>query len=202
MNPDIPAAEAQKPPTGAPDPASVTILDQVLWRDLASAVDEQRFGESWLELLCRMVPGAAAAVLALDRGSGNLTPIARFPRNATANTELLAAAQTALTERRGTLQAPSASAPQQPTRLAYPILLDEQVVGVVALELAPGSARDPRQPMRQVQWAVAWVRDFLRTPLAFARSDSSSKGIARKSGTSCRTISRVAISGFPPRPIS
>jgi hypothetical protein len=153
-------------PTGEPEEEareSVARLDQVLWRDLTGATDEQRFGEAWLALVCRMIPGAGAAILVLSHGEGgNFVPVARAPAGGVADPALLATAQLAVTERRGVLQPPPAAAPQQPARLAYPILLDEELVGAVTIEVNSGALRDTRQPMRQLQWAVAWVRDFLR----------------------------------------
>jgi multidrug efflux pump subunit AcrA (membrane-fusion protein) len=142
---------------------TVAVLDQALWRDLTSAEDERRFGEAWLGLACRMIPGAGAAVLVLARdASGTLHPVARFPAGGTGDPALLAAAQLAVNERRGVLQPPPAAAPQQAARLAYPILLDDALVGAVGIEVAAAALRDSRQPMRQLQWAVSWVRDFLR----------------------------------------
>ena len=158
--PGAPGASPASPPE--PDAREgVTLLEQALWRDLTGAEDERRFGEAWLALTCRVMTGANAGVLVLARGTGStLSPVARFPAGSTGDTALLATAQLAVTERRGVLQ-PHAG-PQQPLRLAYPILIEEQLVGAVAVEVAAAVTHDSRQAMRQLQWAVAWVRDFLR----------------------------------------
>jgi len=179
MTTDATAPEALRPTqqNDAADASSVAILDQALWRDLNNAKGEQRFGEAWLALLCRMISGATAAVLVLERGPGQLTPVAGFPPNETGNAELLATAQLAVTERRGALRAPTTLSSPQPTRLAYPILLEDHLVGAVALELT--GLRDNRQCMRQLQWAVAWVRDFLRRQTAdTARSAKARMSLA------------------------
>jgi multidrug efflux pump subunit AcrA (membrane-fusion protein) len=159
----------QRGPEGAP---SVAVLDQALWRDLNEAASEAAFGEAWVTLLCRMIPGAVAGVLVLERGVGSLVPVAGFPAKESGNAALLAAAQLAVTERRGAVQAAPATAPQQPTRIAYPIILDEQLVGAVALEFPAAGLRDTREAMRQLQWSVVWVRDFLRRGRASADQDA------------------------------
>lgn len=157
------------------DTPSVAILDPALWQDLNSAASEQQFGEAWLALLCRMISGATAAVLVLERGPGQLTPVAGFPPSETGNAELLATAQLAVTERRGAVRAPPAGASPQPMRFAYPILLEDHLVGAVALEFTLTGLRDTRQCMRQLQWAVAWVRDFLRRRTADAARSSKQR---------------------------
>ena len=40
------------------------------------------------------------------------------------------------------------------------------MVGAVALDVDHGAGRDARETMRQLQWSVAWVRDFLRRRMA------------------------------------
>lgn len=175
---------AEVSPAGTPGPEAeprntLAVLDQALWRDLTGADDERRFGQAWLTLACRMVPGATAGVLVLarDRGSGTLYPVARFPAGGAGDPVLLASAQHAATERRGVLQPPPATAPSQPARLAYPILLEDELVGAVAFDVATTALRDSRLPMRQAQWAVAWVRDFVRR----RRAGTERQGAARMS---------------------
>jgi multidrug efflux pump subunit AcrA (membrane-fusion protein) len=163
-------------PADAESRDSVAVLDQALWRDLTSADDERRFGEAWLGLTCRMIPGASAGVLVLARDTGGtLHPVARFPAGGTGDPALLAAAQLAVNERRGVLQPPPATAPQQPARLAYPILLDDELVGTVAIEVSTAALRDSRQAVRQLQWAVSWVRDFLRRRRTGAEEQASER---------------------------
>jgi hypothetical protein len=139
----------------------IALHEQALWRDLTEAIDERRFGEAWLGLLCRLLPGASAAVLVLAREAGGaLAPVARFPAGGGGDPALLAAAQLSLKERRGVVQPPAGKA--QPAQLSYPILLDERLAGAAGVEIASSALGDARQAMRQLQWAVGWVREFLR----------------------------------------
>ena len=137
---------------------TVTVLDQALWRDIGAA-DDAGFGQAWLGLACRSITGAVAGVLVLEVG-GALTAVASWPAGLKPDAGLLAAAQAATEAKRGALQAiPGSDA----TRIAYPVLLDDAAVGAAAFDLAPTMpARDPRAAMRQLQWAVAWVRDHRR----------------------------------------
>src|SRR5260221_10669820 len=96
----------------------VALHDQALWRDLTGATDARQFGEAWLALVCRMIPGATAGVLLLEQ-AGALAPVAGAPADGAADPAQIAAAQLAATERRGVLQAPPTGSTAQPTRLAY-----------------------------------------------------------------------------------
>jgi hypothetical protein len=51
--------------------ATVTPLDQVLWSVLTSETAPLPYARAWLALLCRMLPGAARAVLVLRQDRRN-----------------------------------------------------------------------------------------------------------------------------------
>jgi hypothetical protein len=84
----------------AADPASVTMLDQVLWSVLATEQAPAPFARAWLALLCRMLPGIERAVVVLQQG-GALTPVARWPEGDIGSAQLSHVAELALEERRG-----------------------------------------------------------------------------------------------------
>ena len=133
---------------------TVAVLDQALWRDIA-ATDDAGFGEAWLGLTCRSITGAVAGVLVLEREA-----VAAWPAGLRPDAGLVAAALAAAEAKRGALQPVPGS---EATRIAYPVMLDESAAGAVAFDVAQtATARDPRVAMRQLQWAVAWVRDHRR----------------------------------------
>jgi hypothetical protein len=144
------------------------MLDQVLWRDLVGADAIEAFGTAWLGLACGLIPGAlrGTLLLALDTATSP-NEVAKWPAEGRPDTGLVSAAQLAIKEGRGVVQ-PAPANSQQPTRIAYPIALDDRVVGAVALDIDAALARDPREHMRQLQWAVAWVKDFMRRAAAAA----------------------------------
>jgi hypothetical protein len=156
----IPASEGRE---------SVAVLDQVLWRDLAAAESPEAFGSAWLSLACRIISGVAGGLLLLARDAGaGPELIAAWPKGSLGDAGLLAAAQLAIKEGRGLVQPIQAANAAPRLRAAYPVQLDDAVVGVVALEVEQGATRDPRELMRQLQWSVAWVRDFMRRRRAAA----------------------------------
>lgn len=140
---------------------SVAVLDQTLWRELLTAEIPEAFALAWLTLACRVIAGVSVAVLLLARRDGEApAAVASWPNGGPVDAELFAAAQRAIKEGRGLLQPPPAGASSQKLRAAYPIQMDGGIVGVVALDVEAG--RDPRDLMRHLQWAAAWVREFVR----------------------------------------
>ncbi|MFO1100574.1 MAG: HlyD family efflux transporter periplasmic adaptor subunit [Xanthobacteraceae bacterium] len=144
----------------------VAFLDQALWRDLVSADAAEAFGAAWLALACRIIAGAAGGVLLLTKDSAAPELVATWPAGALADPGLLASGRHAIKDGRGVVQPPSSAQPV--LRVAYPVQLDGAIAGAVALDVESSGARDPREAMRQLQWAVAWVRDFLRRRAAAA----------------------------------
>ncbi len=157
---DVPAAEGREP---------VAVLDQVLWRELTAAESPEAFGSAWLSLACRIMSGVSGGLLLLARDVGAAPElIAAWPKGNLADAGLLAAAQLAIKEGRGVVQPILAANSAPKLRAAYPVQVDSSVAGVVALDVEQGATRDPRDLMRQLQWSVAWVRDFVRRSSAAA----------------------------------
>jgi len=153
---------AAAPPRARDDEAAppAALSEQALWRDLTAANDASVFGVAWLSLARRMIVGGGAGLLMLDRGAGaGLVPVATTSADDAGGPALRATAELAAAERRGVVQPPPAGATQQPMCLAYPLLVDGHVMATAAIEVE--YTRDARMPMRQLQWAIAWVRDFL-----------------------------------------
>ncbi|MEA2728156.1 MAG: hypothetical protein QOF70_2631 [Acetobacteraceae bacterium] len=150
-----------------PEAATVTPLDQVLWSVLTGETALAPFARAWLALLCRMLPGAARAVLVL-REDAALAPIARWPEGDPGSAQLAHVAELALKERRGVVSRPRGrtSGPQahatriddsRASHLAFPLLFDAEDQGVVAVELEGVNDAALRDAMRQLQWAASWI---------------------------------------------
>ncbi len=106
-----------------------------------------------------MVAGAGAGTLLLLPGSARNPVMCGWPAGSPPDPALLSAAHAAMRAGRATLQ----PGPQGVTRLAYPVQLDGAAVAAAAFDIAGGpNTSDARQAMRQVQWAVAWLRDWRR----------------------------------------
>ena len=142
------------------EPATVTPLDQVLWSMLTGETALVPFTRAWLALLCRMLPGVERAVLVL-RQDGELMPAARWPEGDPGSAQLSHAAELALTERRGVVSRARGRGGRmddsRPSHLAFPLLVDGEDVGVVAVECEVVGDAALRDAMRQLQWGASWI---------------------------------------------
>ena len=147
------------------DDATVTVLDQVHWRNLADAHALDVYAAAWLALQCRLLERPRRAVLVL-RDAATLAPAARWPAGDAGSPGLAAIAEMALQQRRGVatrLDGGSAAEDSRPSHLALPILRDGEVEGVVAVEmLGEAGSGSLRETMRQLQWGVSWIELFAR----------------------------------------
>jgi multidrug efflux pump subunit AcrA (membrane-fusion protein) len=139
-----------------PEAATVTPLDQVLWSVLTGDTPLPPFARAWLALLCRMFPGVERAVLVLSQ-DGALVPIARWPEGDPGSAQLAHVAELALKERRGVVSRPRGPGRPHASHLAFPLLVDGQDQGVVAVECQGITEPALRDAMRQLQWGAAWI---------------------------------------------
>jgi hypothetical protein len=151
---NIPTAEA---------PERVSVIDQALWKRFADARTPGEFGSYWLALQCRMLPDAVAGVVVLGPpDEGPFAPVAFWPAAGAGSDALSKAAETALGERRTVAQAcGSNGATPERHALAYPLLVDGHLYGVVAVELET-TGPQLRGLMRQLQWGLAWLETMVR----------------------------------------
>ncbi len=149
----------------------MTVLEQALWRDLQAAKDLRAFGEAWLGLVQRFVPGTVAGAL-LTHGSGGLALAAAFPAGSPPSAGLVSAARAAAEAGRGVVQP---SEEDVTTAFALPIAGLQGPGAVACLDVTLGPGRDARAVMRQLQWAGAWVRAWLLAGATQAAVDGSAR---------------------------
>jgi RND family efflux transporter MFP subunit len=146
--------------TKAADPATITPLDQTLWAVLTGDTAQGSFSRAWLALLCRMLPGAERAVLVL-RQDGALTPAARWPEGDPGSAQLSHVAELALTEHRGVVSRARGRGGRvddsRPAHLGFPLLIDGEEQGVIAVECEGVTDASLRDAMRQLQWGASWI---------------------------------------------
>jgi multidrug resistance efflux pump len=144
-------------PTDAP---TITPLDQALWAVLTGDTALAPFVRAWLALLCRMLPGAERAVLVL-RQDGTLAPTARWPEGDPGSAQLSHVAELALTERRGVVSRARGRGGRvddsRPAHLGFPLLIDGEEQGVIAVECEGVTDASLRDAMRQLQWGASWI---------------------------------------------
>ncbi|WP_209426954.1 HlyD family efflux transporter periplasmic adaptor subunit [Pararhodobacter sp. SW119] len=159
--------------------ARVSIFDQALWKQFGEASGTDEFVSAWLALQCRLIGGVVRGVVVLGESeNGPYSPAATWPDARAPGKELAEIAELALAERRGVVQGlrdePGLPGPDANCRVAYPFLVDDLLLGVVALELEDVTRSDVRSVMRQLQWGAGWLEVMMR------REESRSKEAAGK----------------------
>ena len=142
--------------TRAPDNDTL----QRLWADLEAETDLLALAPRWLALQCARIPGVSLAVLVLETRDG-FTPCALYPEEAR-NSERLAD----LIER--SLEQGSGLWLEQTTAernggvpvyaLSYPLKLEDEIRGMVAIELPAAGEQVLAEAMQQLRWGMGWLQ--------------------------------------------
>ncbi len=152
----------------------VAYLDQALWRRFSEAETTDAFAASWLTLQVSMLGNVSHGVVVLGAAErGPFVPAAVWPEGDGMPASLSRAAESAIAERRGVVH--RSSGDERPSQLAYPLIVDERLFGVVALEFADCNESRLQAVMRELQWGCGWLEAYLRR----ADQGSSSGGRER-----------------------
>lgn len=139
---------------------------QKLWKQFNDADSLEAAAKIWLALQCAMLSGVTRGLLVIGKpDSGAYSPVSFWPEAHKGSLGLSEAVELALHEQRGVLRDKGHVDPetQQPVcEIGYPLMLDAQLYGVVAIELAVRNEHAMRASMRQLQWGSAWLELFLR----------------------------------------
>ncbi len=140
--------------------------DVALWRGLVSAELTEEAHKAWLKLFCAQIDlmiGPLAgkdlvvrdALLALGPpDSDRYVRVARHGPSSEESLLLAEAAERAMLSRRAIIQ--PGGTPNAACQIAQPLLIEDRLFGVVAVELV-GEAQAHLEPaMRLSQWAIAW----------------------------------------------
>lgn len=118
--------------------------------------------QSWLALQCATIVGACKGIVILVApGEQRLVPAAHWPDGSNDAPELSATAEVAIAEQRGVVRRhePPQSAGAEPTDcIAYPLLVNGQIFGVVAIEVTSRPEPQQRAVMQLLQWGSAWFQ--------------------------------------------
>ncbi|EGF30624.1 GAF domain protein [Oxalobacteraceae bacterium IMCC9480] len=130
---------------------------QSLWQSFAAPLDIRQFGSAWLALQCAMIEGATGAVMVLGPpDTGPFLPVAFWPPQQAPGSMLTEVAGLALESRQPTLLADATQA-----ALAYPVMLDGHLHGLVALQTLPRSDAGMQALTRQLQWGLQGIEAAL-----------------------------------------
>jgi len=139
------------------------VLEPALWKQLGEATSLAAFCDSWLTLQCGLV-GNVAGGLVMAGPDATGVPLAITPAN-WAPTSLFNVIKLAAEQQRGVAQYdlpdPDAGLERPRVGFAFPVIVDGKLGAVAALELHGVNEQQARAAMRQLQWGVAGLREYL-----------------------------------------
>jgi len=143
----------------------VAYLDQTLWRQLSETKDQEEFLNAWLQLQTKTIFGVARAVVVLgEPDKGPYAVAAVWPQGIEEKASLSELLERVLETRKG-VATRDGSAEEGgegvALQMGYPVKLKGALAGAVAFEIAPRSKDQLQAVMRQVQWGLAWVENWL-----------------------------------------
>lgn len=142
-----------------PEEEAAVPRDVLIWDTFVGAKTAGDKCTAWLALVCSNVPEArAAAVLIESLDAQTFVPIAVWPKVSSDMGRLAGVVEATLRDRRGVVQ-PAADNPEL-THIAYPLMLDQRVDGVVVLETACSESQ-VGEILREIHWGSAWLANLL-----------------------------------------
>lgn len=139
-------------------------LDQAVWTRLVQATSDEEFCTTWLRIQSSMIPRVSGGVVALLRPeSTTMAPVAQWPRESSDATALLSVVERVAQERKGVVTRSDEDGPpeMQQIHIGYPVWVGKDLRGAAALRIAPRPALELQSAMRQLQWGVAWLQNWL-----------------------------------------
>lgn len=150
-------ARQTPPPSGPQEEGASPKLSP--WDAFISATTADARSHAWLALVCDKIPGAQAAAVLVDHPKDQtFAPLAVWPQASPDLGRLGPVVEMALRERRGVVQ--PLTEPAGLTQIAYPLMQDERVAAVVALEVTT-SDQVVGLALREIHWASAWLINLL-----------------------------------------
>ncbi len=139
---------------------------QQIWSQLTTSQDQEVYSRAWLALMCQQME-AAIAGLVVVRDTEKFLPLAQWPDDVADIERLADIVDEAVSEGCGLLANLDSSRLQadnenQNYALAYPILVNEIVVAVIAIEVITDDKTKLAAMMQQLQWGAAWIELLLR----------------------------------------
>lgn len=149
---------ATQEPFGDLDFIEPLFLDAGTWNAFHHAANLADVAQAWLVLQCALIEGDnLSAVLLMGNDRGQLfSPVAVWPIDAPASSDLLKTAEAASREARGLLSTESGII------VAHPLMLDMPLRGAVALHLPNADQSRAAGVMRQMQWGLGLLADRIR----------------------------------------
>jgi hypothetical protein len=134
-----------------------------LWTRFTSAASQDDYLRTWLALQCSRISNATQGVLVMGNPeTDSFAPVSKWPEEGGEVERLADVSDRVLDERCGLLvelPRPSGVNTASPGHygLAYPILINGRLHGVVAVEVATSSEGQLKAAMDNLQWGASWL---------------------------------------------
>lgn len=141
------------------------LFESAFWARLTHAADTPSFVSGWLDIQCRAFAGVIRGIVILRASDGStFTPAAVWPEGIEGSPRLAAVVERALADRRVTVDgaAKRTARRQDPVFIAHPILVDDELYGVAALEVEGRAESTLRELVQQLGWGVGWLEALAR----------------------------------------
>ena len=132
--------------------SDVAFLEPAFWRKLAEAGTTEEIAAAWLRLQCQQIQGAVGGAVMLSR-AGNFQPVAFWPDEGVRTASLERAAEVVVERKAGVVQG------RTDKIIAYPVMVEDEMVGAAILDIGPLTNEQARVRMRQLQWGIGWLRE-------------------------------------------
>ena len=138
-------------------------FDSPTWARLSHAADSASFIAGWLDIQCRGLEGVIRGVVVLRASElGSFAPAGIWPPGIEGNPKLAAVVERVLADRRVTVERHKTPHRQDAAYIAHPITVDDELYGVVALEVEGRTDSRMQDLVRQLGWGIGWLEALAR----------------------------------------
>ena len=139
-------------------------FDSELWARLNHAQDAPAFAATWLDIQCRSFDGVIRGVVVLRASeAATYAPVAIWPEGVEGSPRLAAVVEATLQQRAVAVQGLKRGMQRQdPVFIGHPIVVDDELYGVAALEVEGRPEAALRALVQRLGWGVGWLEVLAR----------------------------------------
>jgi RND family efflux transporter MFP subunit len=141
--------------------------DREKWQRLAKSEQSEEFFAAWLDLQCTQINSVRTGVLLAEtQADKTFSPAAYWPTATGVSEAVVEVARSSLDEAQALVidlekeYGSTLSVNDDSVGVSFPVLLQGNLVCVVALEVGDKKNQDISLVMRQLQWGVSWLEAF------------------------------------------
>ena len=143
-------------------------IDPALWANFANAGSQDEYCRHWLTLQCAFISNVIQGILVLKHPeTESFTPVAKWPEEGEDPERLSEISERVLKEQCGLLvelEESNGNLSYRPPRygVAYPVLIEDSMHGIIALEVSAESEAQLKSFMENLQWGSSWIELLLQ----------------------------------------